>query len=260
MADLAGWAGLAGPAGRIGVLAVLCLGGLGPAACATASRPATVAMPGGDPFAIDEATDAPRVGTPAPGTRGGADGGGIYRFGADEKPMRAAGRAIFAGDADGAAYLYTADHRLGLMAGKPGQGVETLSYSGRDWYVTCPAGGGTCVVKVATAEVAGRDIQDAVRLLVDPAGASPVRFCLGPEGTKDGTVRIISTRRDYAAGSNGCLPSGAAARVMTALREGEDFQYRYTDASGADVRGWHPAWGLPQALALARWLGTRPAA
>lgn len=234
---------------------------LGLAACATASRPEAVATPRADPFAVTEAAEAPRVGTPAPGSRAVTDADGIYRFGADEERMQATGREIYAGQADGAAYLYTADHRLGLVAGQPGRGAETLSYSGRDWYVTCaPGSGRRCVVKVATADVAGRTIQDAVRLLVDPAGAAPVRICLGPPGTKDGTLRLIDARRDYPAGSDGCLLSDDARRVMDALRAGEDFQYRYSDATGADVRGWHPAWGLPQALAFARWLGARVSA
>jgi len=229
-------------------------------ACATATGPPPVAQPGANPFHIDDATDAPRIGAPAPGSRGGMEAG-IFHFGTDERRMQAGAREIFAGEADGAAYLYTTDHRIGLMAAQPGQGVRTLSYSGRDWYVTCAPGGGSarCVITIATAEVAGRDIRDAVRLYVDPAGELPVRVCLGPEGTSGGTLRLVNARRDFPAGRGGCLDTGDAARVMKALKAGEDFQYRYDDASGADVRGGHPSWGLTRALAFARWLGARVA-
>jgi hypothetical protein len=230
--------------------------GVALAACATPA-PVRVAGPPANPFAVNEAIDAPRVGPAAAGTRPAAPDG--YPFGRDEAPMQAAGREILTGQADGAAYLYTADHRIGLMAGQPGRGARTLSYSGRDWYVTCAPGAG-CVVTVATAEVEGRPIQDAVRLLVDPTGSEPVRVCLGPEGTRDGTFRLVNLRRDFAAGSDGCLRSGDAEQALRAVLAGEDFQFRYTDASGADVRGGHTPYGLNQALALARWLGVRAAA
>lgn len=247
-----------GERNRIGALRLVALcaaGVLG--ACATDTGPPPVAQPGANPFHIDDATDAPRIGAAAAGTRGGFESG-VFRFGSDERRMQAGGREVLAGEADGAAYLHTTDHRIGLMAAQPGRGARTLSYSGRDWYVTCaPGGGARCVVKVATAEVAGREIQDAVRFHVDPTGTEPVRVCLGPEGTSGGTLRLVNARRDFSAGGSGCLKAGDAARVMKALGEGEDFQYRFADASGTDVRGWHPSWGLTRALAFARWLGGR---
>lgn len=241
-------------AGRGAALAALCL-----LVCACAAAPraaAPAAGPAPDPFAVHDATDAPRVGAPAPGTQAPAPD--AFVFGTGEERIQAAGRQIFAGDADGAAYLYTADHRLGLMAGAPGEGARTLSYSGRDWYVTCATEGATrCVIRVATAAVEGQPVQDAVRFLVDPSGGEPDRVCLGPEGTRDGTVRLVNERLDFQADQDGCLRSQDALAVMQALQAGEDFQFRYTDAGGADVRGWHTAYGLPQALALARWLGGR---
>ncbi len=240
--------------GRRLALGVTLCAGL--AACATTPTPLEVAGPPPDPFAVNEAVTAPRVGPPAPGTDGGPSDS--YTFGQDEERMKAAGREILTGQADGAAYLYTTDHRIGLMAAQPGQGARTLSYSGRDWYVTCsPEGATRCVIRVATAQVEGRPIQDAVRFLVDPSGESPVEVCLGPDGTHDGTFRLVNLRRDYTAGSSGCLSARDAKRVMDAVLAGEDFQFRYTDASGADVRGSHTAFGLNRALALARWLGAR---
>jgi hypothetical protein len=246
-------------AARAGRGAILAAAGLLATACATAPT-AAVPGPGPDPFAVHDATDAPRVGAAAPGSGTAGPGSDAYPFGTGEGHMQVAGREIFTGDADGAAYLYSSDHRLGLIAGQPGRGARTLSYSGRDWYVVCPSGGGArCVVRVATAAVEGRPIQDAVRFLVDPAGAEPVRVCLGPDGTSDGTVRLVNARLDFQADSDGCLRTEAAETVMRALGAGADFQFRYTDATGADVRGWHTAYGLPQALALARWLGGRVA-
>lgn len=226
---------------------------LGLCACAVPGPP-PVAGPGPDPFAVRDATDAPRAGPPAPGTMPGPGRDDAVPFGRDEERMRAAGREVFTGRADGAAYLYTADRRIGLMAGQPGYDARTLSYSGRDWYITCQGGGGRCTVRVATAAVAGRPVRDAVRFLVAPGGTETL-MCLGPEGTTGGTVRLVQARRDFHAGAGGCLVPGDAERVLSALGAGDDFQYRYTDAEGDDVRGWHPSFGLTRALALARWLG-----
>lgn len=228
------------------------------AACAASPPRAVAPQAAPDPFASNEVTDGPRVGAPAPGTRPAARTPGTYAFGTGETRMEARGREIMTGFADGAAYLYTADHRLAVVASKANLRAALLSYGGRDWYVACAPGaeGARCTVRVATAELPGRPQEDALRITLDPDGGTP-GVCLGPDGTRSGYIRLGAKQHSFPADDGACLSEREADRFLKALRSGEDFQYRYTDAEGNDVRGSHRSWGLSQALALARWLGAR---
>jgi|GEM_PF-2962927 hypothetical protein len=188
---------------------------------------------------------------PVPAARSGPDS----PFGRDEEKVRAQGRTLRGGIADGAAYVYTPDHRFALVASRPGVGPEVLGYDSQDWFLACD--GSVCDLRLAAPARPDTPREDALRVRIDPAGPA-YTVCLGPPGTSEGALRVDDGAwRDV--GADGCLDAEASRRFMEALRAGEGFAYRYVPRPGVDVRGWYPTFGLRQALALAGWLA-RPGA
>jgi len=156
------------------------------------------------------------------------------------------------------AYLYTPDHRYGLVAGGPERDVAALDPGQGTWVITCPTVGpqAVCRLTMPGDERTAGERDTALEVRYAPKGAGTT-VCVGPPDATEAAIRVGEHGVWRAAGVDGCFPPGASGPLLSDLRNDVQFGYRYTRTAGGQVTGWRPSYGLGDALDLMQWLYTR---
>lgn len=158
------------------------------------------------------------------------------------------------------AYLYTPDHRFALVADGPEREATDLNPQAGSWEITCVTAGASarCRLVAVGTEKLGGVRQVALVVDYDPAGRGTT-VCVGPPHTRGAALRVGEHGVWREADADGCFSPEASAPLLAALRADSQLGYRYQGTAEGRISGWRPAYGLPEALDLMRWLYGRVA-
>lgn len=153
------------------------------------------------------------------------------------------------------AYLYTPDHRYGLVAGGPERDAAALDPRQGAWQVACPGVGpqAACRLTMLGDQRSAGERDVALEVRFAPRGEGTT-VCVGPPDATGAAIRVGEHGVWREAGVDGCFPPGASGPLLSDLRGEVQFGYRYTLTAGGQVTGWRPSYGLGDALDLMQWL------
>jgi hypothetical protein len=210
---------------------------------------------------------APSVGTVTPPEFAGEEsrhlpGSPVTRpFRLGERVAERDGVSVNAGRAGKAAYFYTPDFHLALVAGSPRHRADDLAYAKGDWRIECGPGARpwACRLSAVSRVGPGDRTETALRVRYLPGGPGLV-LCAGAEDADTPTLQTSQDAPLRYGGLDGCFSPADSADILGRLEHAESFGYQYTSGVFGGVSGWRTTFGLAEGLELMRWMHARETA